>query len=664
MTYAKASASSAVSISASEEQRIVFPPKRVQERAQIRDYGHYRELYELSINYPTVFWALQSRLVDWMKPFHKVLGGGLENGDHSWYEGGRLNASYNCADRHAATWRRDKAAIIWQGEDENDTRTLTYYELYIQVCRFANVLKKHGVRRGDRVTIYLPLIPEAAVAMLACARIGAVHNVVFGGFSAESLGERIRDSGSKLLITADAGKRRGELIPLKEYADRALESCPEVESCIVVRHTGAPAGLIGGRDSWWHEEMRQADIFSVCLPEEMDSCDPLFILYTSGSTGKPKGVVHSTGGYLVYAALTTRYVFDIRDDDIFWCTADIGWITGHSYVLYGPLLLGGTTLMFEGLPNYPRPDRFWQVAEKFRVSIFYTAPTVIRSLMRESEDWVYRHDLGSLRILGSVGEPINPDVWMWYYRVVGRERCAVVDTYWQTETGGIIVAPLPGAIPAKPGSAALPFFGIKPAVVDRDGRECEPGGAGQLVIEEPWPGLMSGVFGEPGRFKQNYLTAYPGKYFTGDGAAADEDGYLWLLGRVDDVLNVSGHRLSTAEIESAIVNHPSVAEAAVVGFPHEIKGEAVCAYVIVRSGVKADQELKDQIRQRVRGIIGPIACPDRIHIVRELPKTRSGKIMRRVLRKISSGEYENFGDLAALSDPGLISELIEEAAGA
>ncbi len=661
MTCGRTSASSALTVSASQRQRLVFPSQRVRERSQIKNYEHYAELYELSIKYPAVFWALQSKLVDWMKPFRRVLGGGLEKGDHCWYEGGRLNASYNCVDRHAAAWRRDKAAIIWQGEDENDTRTLTYFDLYIQVCRFANVLKKYGVRRGDRVTIYLPLIPEAAVAMLACSRIGAVHNVVFGGFSAESLGERIRDSGSRLLITADAGRRKGELIPLKEYADKALEGCPDVETCIVVRHTGTPIGFYAPRDKWWHEETGKPDVFSVCLPEEMDSNDTLFILYTSGSTGKPKGIAHSTGGYLVYAALTTKYVFDIRENDIFWCTADIGWITGHSYAFYGPLLLGGTTLMFEGVPNYPRPDRFWQIVERFKVSIFYTAPTVIRSLMRESEKWVLSRDLSSLRILGSVGEPINPDVWMWYYKVVGKERCAVVDTYWQTETGGIIAAPLPGAIPAKPGSAALPFFGIMAAVLDKDGTECAPGVAGRLVVQAPWPGLMKAVFNSPQSFRQNYLSAHPGYYFTGDGALKDDDGYLWLLGRLDDVLNVSGHRLSTAEIESAIVNHPSVAEAAVVGFPHDIKGEAVCAYVITKDGAKADRELKEQIRQRVRSIIGPIACPDVIHFVRELPKTRSGKIMRRVLRKISSGEFENLGDLATLSDPGIVSELIDAA---
>lgn len=642
-----------------EEQNLFLPPQRVRDSSFVKDHAHYMELYNLSINFPTVFWAMQSRLLNWKKPFNRVFEGGLLDGLHNWYIGGKINASENCLDRHVETSRSSKAAIIWQGEKANETRTLTYYDLYVEVCRFANVLKKQGVKKGDMVTLYMPQIPETAIAMLACTRIGAVHNVVFGGFSAESLRERIIDSGSKVLVTADAGNRRGALLPLKEYADEALNGCPAVKSCIVVRHTGAAVNFEAPRDKWWHEEMSAQDIYTVCLPEEVDSNDPMFVLYTSGSTGKPKGVMHSTAGYLVYAALTTKYVFDIKDSDTFWCTADAGWITGHTYGLYGPLLLGATTLMFEGVPTYPKPDRYWEIIEKYRVSIFYTAPTVIRSLMKEREEWVNRHNLGSLRILGSVGEPINPEVWMWYYRVVGKEKCAIVDTYWQTETGGIIVTPLPGSIPAKPGSATLPFFGIKPTVVDADGRECAPGTPGHLVITQPWPGLMNGIFNEPSRFKQSYLTAHPGTYFTGDGAVVDGDGYLWLLGRVDDVLNVSGHRLSTAEIESAIVSHPMVAEAAVVGAPHGIKGESVCAYVILFSSVKPDKDLKSQIKNKVREMIGPIASPDDIHFVRDLPKTRSGKIIRRVLKKIAAGDYGQLGDLSTLTDPGLVDDIIK-----
>lgn len=646
-------------LSNNEEQRTFYPPQKLRKTAYIRNYEQYKKLYDESIKDPEGFWAKQAEIVEWMKPFHKVYEGDLKEGDHKWYLDGKLNVSANCIDRHLATWRKNKAAIIWQGENEHEMRVLTYNELYNQVCRFANVLKKSGVNKGDRVTLYMPMIPELAIAMLACTRIGAIHNVVFGGFSADSLRDRILDSGSRVVVTTDAGYRKGIPIPMKDNVDKAVEECPEVHACFVVRHTSIDIDFNSQRDRWWHEEVKAEDISSFCPPEEMDSEDPLFILYTSGSTGKPKGVMHTTGGYLVYTTLTAKYVFDLKDEDTFWCTADCGWITGHSYVIYGPLALGATTVMYEGLPNYPNPDRYWKTIEKHRVNIFYTAPTAIRSLMREKEEWINRHDLSSLRLLGSVGEPINPEVWMWYRRVVGKEKCPIVDTYWQTETGGIIIAPLPGAIPTKPGSATLPFFGIEPAIVDADGRECGPDEGGCLIMRRPWPGLMRGVYASPGRFRETYLTTYPGAYFTGDGARKDEDGYYWLMGRVDDVLNVSGHRLSTAEIESALVNHPHVAEAAIVGYPNEIKGEGIYAYVSLKSELKGSHEMEVELRQLVRKIIGPIAVPDKIHFVDQLPKTRSGKIMRRILRKIAAGEFNELGDVTTLADPNVVDELIK-----
>ncbi|KPU42490.1 acetyl-coenzyme A synthetase [Oxobacter pfennigii] len=642
-----------------EEQRVFNPPERIKETAHIRSYEEYKELYDYSIKEPEAFWAKQAELVDWIKPFKKVYEGDLVEGEHKWYLGGKLNVSANCIDRHINTWRKNKAAIIWQGEKRDETRVLTYNELYNQVCRVANTLKKWGVNKGDRVALYMPMIPELAITMLACSRIGAIHNVVFGGFSADSLRDRINDSGARILITADAGFRRGAYIPLKDNADKALEGCPGVHTCIVVKHTGADINFWTQRDKWWHHEINSPDISSVCPPEAMDSEDPLFILYTSGSTGKPKGVMHTTGGYLVYTSLTMKYIFDLKEEDTFWCTADSGWITGHSYVIYGPLALGATTLMYEGLHNYPNPDRLWQVIEKYRVSIFYTAPTIIRGLMKEDEEWVKKHDLSSLRLLGTVGEPINPEAWVWYHKVVGNEKCAIVDTYWQTETGGVIITPLPGAIPTKPGSAAMPFFGIEPAIVDSNGEECDSKDGGSLIIKRPWPGLMRGVYNAPDRFRETYLTMYPGNYFTGDGARVDEDGYYWLLGRVDDVLNVSGHRLSTAEIESALVSHNKVAEAAVVGYPHDIKGEGIYAYVLLKNNAKASSELRAQLGQHVRKVIGPVASPDKIHIVEQLPKTRSGKIMRRILRKIASGEFEQLGDTSTLSNPESVDELIK-----
>ncbi|MEG0978808.1 MAG: acetate--CoA ligase, partial [Oscillospiraceae bacterium] len=529
----------------------------------VLSYDDYKRMYDFSIKDPAAFWSEQAEMIEWIKPFEKTFQGDFESGNIQWFIGGKLNVSANCLDRHLGTWRKNKAAIIWQGEQRENTKIITYNELYNQVCRFANVLKKWGVKKGDVVGVYMPMIPELAISVLACARIGAIHNVIFGGFSAQSLRERINDSGAKLLITADAGLRKGTYVPLKDNVDEALEGCPTIETCIVVKHTGADINFWTQRDKWWHHEINSPDIAAVCPPEEMDSEDPLFILYTSGSTGKPKGVLHTTAGYLMYSSMTTKYVFDMKESDTYWCTADSGWITGHSYVIYGPLSLGVTTIMYEGIPSYPNPGRFWEIVEKYKVSVFYTAPTVIRSLMREGEDWVNKYDLSSLRLLGSVGEPLNPEVWKWYSRVIGKNKCEVVDTYWQTETGGIAITPLPGISTGKPGSAGLPFFGVQPAIVDSFGNEQDEEGA--LCFKIPWPGIMRGVYGEPDKFEQTYLSTFPGYYFTGDGARKDKDGYYWLLGRVDDVLNVSGHRLSTAEIENALVENPHVAEAAVVG---------------------------------------------------------------------------------------------------
>lgn len=623
------------------------------------DLSTYKKLYKQSIEEPDQFWADQAKLVDWIKPYNRINDGDFTSGEHRWFLDGKLNVSANCVDRHLTTPRKNKAAIIWQGEKREDMRVLTYNELYNQVCRFANVMKKLGIKKGDRVAIYMPMIPELAIAMLACTRIGVIHNVIFGGFSADSLRDRINDSGARLLITADAGLRKGSYVPLKANADKALEGCPGVHTCLVVKHTGADINFWTHRDKWWHHEISSPDITSVCEPEAMDSEDPLFILYTSGSTGKPKGVMHTTAGYLVYATLTTKYIFDIREDDTYWCTADSGWITGHTYVLYGPLSLGATTVMYEGVPNYPAPDRLWQIVEKFRISIFYTAPTLLRGIMKDGDEWITKHDLSSLRLLGSVGEPINPSVWNWYHQVIGRGKCEIVDTYWQTETGGIIISPIPGAFPTKPGSATLPFFGIEPLIVDNNGQPCEREKEGCLLIKNPWPGLMRGVYGNPTQFRNTYLSAYPGYYFTGDGAICDSDGYYWMTGRVDDVINVSGHRMSTAEIESALVSHPDVVEAAVVGYPHDIKGEGIYAYVILGSGTAGSQEKKDQIKNHVRKAIGAIAVPDIVQFTNQLPKTRSGKIMRRILRKIAAGDIGNIGDTTTLAEPEVVQDLIK-----
>ncbi len=616
----------------------------------------YQAMYQHSIDDPEGFWAEQAeQFLDWYKPWDKVLEWDYHKAFIRWFEGGKLNVSHNCIDRHLES-RGDQTAIIWEGDDPGTDKKITYRELHEQVCKLANALKNHGISKGDRVCIYMPMIPEAAYAMLACARIGAVHSVVFAGFSPEALKDRILDSDCRVVITADESRRGGRTIPLKKQVDQALQGCPEVHTTLVVRNTGADIAWHEGRDVWYHESMANAS--SECEPEWMDAEDPLFILYTSGSTGKPKGVLHTTGGYLLYAAITHKYIFDYHDGDIYWCTADVGWITGHSYIVYGPLANGAITLMFEGVPTWPDASRFWQVCDKHQVNIFYTAPTAIRALMREGEEPVKRTSRTTLRLLGSVGEPINPEAWEWYYRVVGEQRCPIVDTWWQTETGGILISPLPGAIPLKPGSATLPFFGVTPAIVDDQGNILEGECEGNLVMTRPWPGQMRGVYGNPQRFYDTYFKTYPGMYFSGDGARRDADGYYWITGRVDDVLNVSGHRLGTAEIESALVLHDAVAEAAVVGFPHDIKGQGIYAYVTLVKGVEPSEALRQELVQLVRKEIGPIATPDVIQWAPALPKTRSGKIMRRILRKIATNDLDNLGDTSTLADPEVVEELI------
>jgi acetyl-CoA synthetase len=623
------------------------------------DEKSYRELYERSIRDPDGFWAEIGRRVDWIKPFTKVKNASFGPGDVSikWYEDGTLNVAANCIDRHLAT-RADQVAIIWEGDDPKDDEQITYRQLHERVCKFANVLKAHGVQKGDRVTIYLPMIPEAAYAMLACARIGAVHSVVFGGFSPDSLAGRIQDADSKFVITADEGLRGGKHVPLKKNTDEALVKVAKGgEKVLVVRRTGNPVPWDATRDLWLHEELPK--VSAECAPTEMNAEDPLFILYTSGSTGKPKGVLHTTGGYLVYASVTHQYVFDYHDGDIYWCTADVGWVTGHSYIVYGPLANGATTLMFEGVPNYPTLSRFWDVVDKWKVNTFYTAPTAIRALMGAGDEHVKKTSRATLRLLGTVGEPINPEAWEWYYHVVGDARCPIVDTWWQTETGGILITPLPGAIAQKPGSATKPFFGVKPALVDEKGDILEGPGAGNLVILDSWPGQARSVFGDHERFVQTYFSAYKGMYFTGDGCRRDEDGYYWITGRVDDVINVSGHRLGTAEVESALDSHPKVAEAAVVGYPHDLKGQGIYCYITLNAGETWSEELRKELVAHVRKEIGPIASPDLIQFAPGLPKTRSGKIMRRILRKIAEDEFSNLGDISTLADPTVVRDLIE-----
>lgn len=619
--------------------------------------SQYRTLYQQSMQAPDAFWGEQGRqFISWFSPFDQVRAGDFHTREIRWFENGRLNACYNCVDRHLAT-RKDQTAIIWEGNDPNDTKHITYQALFEEVCAFANVLKRYGIQKGDRVCIYLPMIPQAVVAMLACARIGAIHSVVFGGFSAEALSTRILDAGCRLLITADESMRGEKIIPMKKNSDEALRSCPNIEQVIVVQHTGNPVNWNDTRDIWYHEALTKVD--TVCPAREMNSADPLFILYTSGSTGKPKGVLHSTAGYLVYAAMTHRYVFDYHNDDVFWCSADIGWITGHSYAVYGPLLNGATTLLFEGVPNYPNFSRYWEIIDKHHVAIFYTAPTAIRALRREGDAWVTRCKRSSLKLLGTVGEPINPEVWKWYFEVVGEKRCPIVNTWWQTETGGILLTSLPGATPMVAGSVGQAFLGIVPDIVDDHGVSVKPTNKGQLVIREPWPGLMQTIYGDHQRFLDTYLNKLPGAFVTGDGAYRDAEGDIWITGRTDDVIKVSGHRIGTEEVESALVSHPALAEAAVVGIPHEIKGESIYAFVIIKIGIIATDTLKKELIQHVRTVIGPLAAPEQIQWTSVLPKTRSGKIMRRLLRKIASKELHDLGDLSTLADASVIEMLIK-----
>lgn len=623
----------------------------------------YEEMYKKSISDPEGFWGEQAERLTWFKKWDKVLEHDFANAKVEWFKGGKLNVSYNCLDRHLQTSAKNKAAIIWVGDKPGETRTYTYQQLHREVSIHANVLKRFGIKRGDRVLIYLPMIPELAIFALACTRIGAVHSVVFGGFSPESLQSRIDDAKPSLIVTSDAGFRGGRIIDMKKNIDEALQrSEHKVQHVIVAERVGNETYTVWneGRDHHLRDILNSPDLSDECPPEEMDAEDPLFILYTSGSTGKPKGVLHTTGGYLLGANMTFNYVFDHKPDDTFWCTADIGWVTGHSYILYGPLSNGATSLMFEGVPSYPDAGRFWQICDKFGVTVFYTAPTAIRALMREGVKWVEKHRLNTLRLLGSVGEPINPEAWEWYYHNVGKGRCPVVDTWWQTETGSIMISPLPGAIDAKPGSATKPFFGIEPVIVDNDGKELEGATSGNLCIKQPWPSMMRGVYGDPERFFNTYFVQFKGYYFTGDGANRDEDGYYWITGRVDDVLNVSGHRLGSAEVESALVEHQSVAEAAVVGYPHDIKGQGIYAYVTVKNGVHTNDELKKELLELVAEKIGKIARPDVIHWAPGLPKTRSGKIMRRILRKIAEGEFSNLGDISTLADPSVVATLVED----
>ena len=633
------------------------PSNKIVENAHINK-SKYEEMYKESISNPIKFWSENGKRIDWIKNYEKVRDFSYDQKNLyiKWFEDGTLNASYNCIDRHLKN-NGNKTAIIWEGDNPDEQKLITYYELYKNVCKFANILKKLGAKKGDRITIYMPMIPEAAYAMLACTRIGAIHSVVFGGFSPEALAGRIEDCNSNLIITADEGIRGGKTIPLKQNTDEALKKASSCKKCLVIKRTNGDINWVNNRDFWYHELFEE--VADTCEPEEMNAEDPMFILYTSGSTGKPKGVMHTTGGYMVYTSITHEYIFDYKPNEVYWCTADVGWVTGHSYIVYGPLSNCATTLMFEGVPNYPTSSRFWEVVDKHKVNIFYTAPTALRALMAEGETPVKKTNRGSLRILGTVGEPINPEAWNWYNEIVGDKRCPIVDTWWQTETGGILITPLPGAIDAKPGSATKPFFGIKPVLVDNDNNELNGEAEGNLCIEMSWPGQMRSVYGDHERFIDTYFKTFPGRYFSGDGCRRDKDGYYWITGRVDDVINVSGHRMGTAEVESALVAHTDVAEAAVVGYPHDIKGQGIYAYVTLNIGVNSSDQLHTELKKWVRKEIGPIATPDLLQFSPQLPKTRSGKIMRRILRKIAANEYQDLGDTSTLADPSVVNDLID-----
>ncbi len=636
----------------------LYHPSEKAKKVSLINEKHFSEKYDYSIELNDKFWAEEGKKVEWIKPFSKVkdVSYDLKDLHIRWFYDGSLNVSSNCLDRHLEA-RGNQIAIIWEGDDPNETKKITYRELYEEVCKFSNALKANGAKKGDRITIYMPMIPEAAVAMLACARIGAIHSVVFGGFSPDSLAGRITDCNSNIIITADEGIRGGKIIPLKENTDAALNLCSSIKKCIVVKRTGNDINWVKNRDVWYHEAMSK--VHNECQPEEMDAEDPLFILYTSGSTGKPKGVLHTTAGYIVYTSITHKYVFNYIDGDIYWCTADVGWVTGHSYIVYGPLANGATTLMFEGVPNYPTNSRFWEIVDKHKVNIFYTAPTAIRALMREGDEAVKKTSRSSLKLLGTVGEPINPEAWRWYYDVVGNKNCEIVDTWWQTETGGILISPLPGVTPTKPGSATKPLFGVKPVIVDQNNNILEGPAEGSLCLDISWPGQMRTVYGDHKRFAETYFSTFPGRYFTGDGCRRDKDGYYWITGRVDDVINISGHRMGTAEVESALVEHKLVAESAVVGYPHDIKGQGIYAYVTLVLGSEPSIEIEKELKQVVRKIIGPIATPDLIQFSPALPKTRSGKIMRRILRKIAANEHSELGDTSTLADPSVVENLIK-----
>ncbi|GMW03207.1 MAG: acetyl-coenzyme A synthetase [Candidatus Hydrogenedentota bacterium] len=641
-----------------QETRHFDPSADFAKKASIGAYGDYEAMYRESIDDPEAFWAKAAKELHWFKKWKRVL-----NADnppfYKWFEGAKTNVSYNCLDRHLSTWRKNKAAIIWEGEPYGKRRIYTYRELHRQVCKFANVLKGQGVKAGDCVAIYMPMIPELPIAMLACARIGAPHSIIFGGFSSQSLVDRINDAQCTTVITADGGYRRGQIVELKKAVDSALLHCPSVRKTVVVEHTKSPVSMVHGRDLWWHEAMETAS--DICEAEQLDAEHPLYLLYTSGSTGKPKGILHTTGGYMVGTYVSSKYVFDLKEEDTYWCTADIGWVTGHSYIIYGILTNGATTVMYEGAPNYPTPDRFWEIVDRYQVTIFYTAPTAIRAFSKWGEGWPAKHDLSSLRLLGTVGEPINPEAWMWYYKNIGRERCPIVDTWWQTETGSIMITTVPGAMQMKPGSAGKPFFGVEPKIVDEEGNEVGPNHSGMLVVTKPWPSMLRTLYGDDERFKDVYWSKYAkqGWYFTGDGAYRDKDGYFMIIGRIDDVINVSGHRIGTMEIESALVSHPMVAEAAVVGFPHDIKGQGICAFVSVPEGIHPNDKDKDKLREHVGTMIGAIAKPDQIRFTDALPKTRSGKIMRRLLRDIAAGK-ETTQDTTTLEDFAVLAKLREE----